>query len=199
MSDSSPHAVVAGVVSLLLLIPACSGLIHVGMEPRMELGAMLSSLEVEGMGLPLIGEAIPHGGSADNPTEQQGAETELSSREKQSATVTMGGDAAENAVSEGDPAEGSPFVLGEGLPTVLAKLVKISLKGDYVDMAELLQDNIEAARRQGDLPASSKGGTRCPCREVPDILSWLQCFGAYASITTHMQPGSWSCGPTRPS
>ena len=38
-----------------------------------------------------------------------------------------------------------PFLLGEGLPPIPAKLVQ---KGDFVDMAELLQDNIESDRRR---------------------------------------------------
>ena len=135
-----------------------------------------------------MGEASLHSGAVDNPTEQHRAEAQ-SGREKQSAAVTTGSDTVEITASEGDPAEGSPFVLGDGLPTVPAKLVKKILKGDYVDMAELLQDNIEAARRQGNQPAPSTRGTKHPRREVPDILSWLQCFGAYASSITHKQPG----------
>lgn len=149
---------------------------------------MPSASEVEGMDLQLIGEATPRSGVTDNPAEQQGAETELSSRERRAAAVTAEGDPAERTGLEGDPAEGSPFVLGESLPTVPAKLVKKILKGEYIDMAELLQDNTEASRCQGDQPASSTGGSKRPRREVPDVLSWLQCFGAYASIVTHKQP-----------
>lgn len=91
-------------------------------------------------------------------------------------------------------------MLGEGLPTILAKLVKKTLKGEYVDMAVLLQDREEAVRCQGDQPASSAGGARWPLREVPDVLSWLQCFGACASIVTHKQPSRarelWAHQPT---
>ena len=83
---------------------------------------MSSASEVKGMGLLLVREATLRSGEADNPPEQQEAETQSSSREKQSAAVTTGGDAAENTASEGDPAEGSSFVLGEGLSTVLASL-----------------------------------------------------------------------------
>jgi hypothetical protein len=39
-------------------------------------------------------------------------------------------------------------VLGEVLPVVPEKLVRKILKGDFMDMAELLKDNVEAERRQ---------------------------------------------------
>lgn len=45
--------------------------------------------------------------------------------------------------------EAQPFVLSETLPVVPAKLVKKVVTGDFVDMAELLKDNIEVERRQG--------------------------------------------------
>ncbi len=40
--------------------------------------------------------------------------------------------------------EGRPFLQSEALPAVPARLVKKILKGEYVDMAELLRDNVEA-------------------------------------------------------
>ena len=39
-----------------------------------------------------------------------------------------------------------PFIVGEGLPAVTAKLVTKNQRGEYIDMAELLKDNIEAER-----------------------------------------------------
>lgn len=38
------------------------------------------------------------------------------------------------------------FVLGEALPVVPAKLVRHILKAEYVDMAELLKDNMHGGR-----------------------------------------------------
>ena len=35
------------------------------------------------------------------------------------------------------------FILGESLPVVPAKLVKRIIRGDYLDMAEMLSDNME--------------------------------------------------------
>ena len=48
----------------------------------------------------------------------------------------------------------TPFLLGEGLPPIPVKLVAKIQKGDFVDMAELLWDNIEADRRY-----SKEGGS----------------------------------------
>ena len=42
----------------------------------------------------------------------------------------------------------TPFILGESLPPIPAKLVAKIQKGKFVDMAELLRDNIEADRRR---------------------------------------------------
>ena len=72
-----------------------------------------------------------------------------------------------------------PFVLSETLPIVPAKLVRKILSGDFVDMAELLKDNMEAERRrhasEAD-PTQGHLGQPPPRREVPDLMSWLQCF-----------------------
>ena len=40
-----------------------------------------------------------------------------------------------------------PFVLSDGLAPVPAKLVTRILRGDFVDMAKLLRDNLEAQQR----------------------------------------------------
>lgn len=81
----------------------------------------------------------------------------------------------------------APFV-EEGLPPVPPKLVNKIQRREFVDMAELLRDNVEAEQRrvgQGGVAAavcswmSEKTSGR---REVPDILSWMQCFSMYACI-----------------
>ncbi len=69
-------------------------------------------------------------------------------------------------------------MLSEGLPAIPAKLVRKIQKGGYVDMAELLRDNMELGRR----------GEESPKPSVPDLLSWVTCFGMYASIVTEKQP-----------
>ena len=91
--------------------------------------------------------------------------------------------------------ECSPFVLSEALPVVPAKLVKRILRGEYVDMSELLSDNLEAERRRA-LSEMGESGPRVSRREVPDLLSWLKCFILYAAIVASQYPGT--CGLTRP-
>ena len=89
-------------------------------------------------------------------------------------TEAMAGSAKEKEVPP------QPFILGEGLPAVLAKLANKIQKGEFVDMAELLKDSIEAERcrvAQGqEGSSSSHTSSRASWREVPDLLSWLQCF-----------------------
>ncbi len=61
----------------------------------------------------------------------------------------------------------SPFILSEALPVIPAKLVRRILRPEYIDLAELLKDNIEAERRK----LAAEAGTHFTRREVLDILS----------------------------
>ena len=54
---------------------------------------------------------------------------------------TTGGPGAEGKASE---TENVPFVLNSVLPVVPPRLVKKIVRGDFVDMAELLRNNLEA-------------------------------------------------------
>ena len=75
-----------------------------------------------------------------------------------------------------------PFILSEGLPPVPHKLAARILRGEYVDMAELLCDNLEAQRQAAATTSSTSSTTPKGRREVPDILSWVQCFGTYMVV-----------------
>ena len=65
------------------------------------------------------------------------------------------------------------------------KIVAKIQKGDFVDMADLLRDNMEAERRRlsvaGGVVASILA-EKSPRHEVPDLLSWVTSFSTYASI-----------------
>ncbi len=83
------------------------------------------------------------------------------------------------------------FFLSEALPVVPAKLVRRILRAEYVDMAELLKDNMEAERRRWQQEGASSQGPfmgRVTRREIPDVLSWLQCFTTYAAVVTARYP-----------
>ena len=99
--------------------------------------------------------------------------------------------------------EAQPIVLSETLPVVPAKLVKKIMKGEFVDMAELLKDNIKVERRrqasEGKLSQGHFGQAMCR-REVPDLMSWLQCFSSYAAqwSLASSRIRQESCWPIRP-
>ena len=58
-------------------------------------------------------------------------------------------------------------------------------------MAELLKDNMEADRRkrtaEGIAPQPAFG-SGASCRDVPDVMSWAQCFSHFAAIITQKYP-----------
>ena len=137
--------------------------------------------------LPVFGGGTPPAGGSDPPAGLEprvGADTPAASQVPTGTATTPtppGGSAAEESVS-------TPFILGEGLPTVPAKLVRKIEKGEFLDMAELLRDNMEADRCHDgrELPPGESRRTR---REVPDLLSWAQCFSTYAGVVTRQNPG----------
>ena len=99
--------------------------------------------------------------------------------------------AAGNGPSSSQADENLPFLLGEGLAPVPAQLVAKILKGDYVDMAELLRDKLEAHRRGWLLDSSVADSCPTPKwqrREIPDLLSWVQCFGSYMGVVNSRYP-----------
>ena len=78
---------------------------------------------------------------------------------------------ASGSTSKGmESQEAIPFVLSEALPVVPGKLVKKILRGEFVDMAELLKDNVEAERRRL-APGENSQIPRPSRREIPDFES----------------------------
>ena len=58
------------------------------------------------------------------------------------------------------------------------------LKEGYVDLAELLCGNKEAEQRRtcSQSTEMSRGGGSSVKREIPDLLSWIHCFGMDAAV-----------------
>ena len=81
-----------------------------------------------------------------------------------------------------------PFILSEGLPPVPAKVVTRILRGEFIDMAELLCDNLEAQRRGALQDAPSSTGVSRSRRKVPDLLSRVQCFSIYTAVVAGVFP-----------
>ena len=80
-----------------------------------------------------------------------------------------------------------PFLLGDGLAPVPSKLVEKIQRLEFVDLADLLRDNLEVQRRS--VATESTQSTRNKRREITDLLSWVSCFGAYAAVLTAKYPG----------
>ena len=149
---------------------------------REELAALgLREVAMEGTEQEAGGEASAL--LAGATAEGEAARPIAGTKEKEPAAVKGSG----KEKGETPPAE--PFLLSEGLPPVPAKLVAKIQRGEYVDMTELLRDNMEATRRRLDTDAPHcSSDTKKNRREIPDFLSWLQCFGVYASIVVSKQP-----------
>ena len=82
-----------------------------------------------------------------------------------------------------------PFIISSALPVVPVKLVKKIWSGEYVDMAELLRDNMEVERRRHATEGEGGSGAGTSSRrEIPDLLSWLHCFSLYAAVVCERYP-----------
>ena len=102
--------------------------------------AVLSTLALGSTGGPgTPGGGEPAGAGTGGPPDSAGGQP------LQPATPSTGPVAGLGA--DGETAAG-PFVLGEGIPPVPAKVVARIWKGEYIDMADLLRDNLEADRRR---------------------------------------------------
>ncbi len=98
--------------------------------------------------------------------------------------ITRASGAESKAESQAAEVENAPFVLNLVLPVVPARLVKRIVKGDFVDIAEILCDNLEAEKRRAQVelePGKSNSQAQAR-REIPDLTSWVQCFALYASV-----------------
>ena len=146
------------------------------------LGQLPDPNAVESLGLPII----PNDDSAGTLAQ---AAAGMAEPDANTAGVSSNVDKPEAGSKRGKEAEHQPFIVSEGLPPVPQKLVAKILRLEFVDMAELLQDNVEAERRRGknDTPCSSSAH-RTARREIPDILSWTQCFGIYVSVMASKYP-----------
>ena len=148
---------------------------------------MPPSERLQRMGLALADGEGPAGrdrvGSGDGGTDIRSAE----GNEMRSSAPSS----VESRIDGGAKGEvGRPFVLSEGLPPVPHKLAARIIRGEYIDMAELLRDNLEVQRRAASTPSQTQGSSlhQKHRREIPDLLSWVQCFGTYMAVLTSKYP-----------
>ena len=79
------------------------------------------------------------------------------------------------------------FSLAEHFPPVPPKLVQKIQAGEFVDLAELLPDNMEMVRRAS---IEGQGQSQRQLRRVVNLLTWVQCF-----FNVRCNPGRGSTAP----
>ena len=78
----------------------------------------------------------------------------------------------------------------QAMRTVPTRFVNRIWRGEFVDMDDLLQDNLEAERRRGRDDGEPSGRSSRPTwREVPDMLSWAQRLCTYVGVVAEKQAG----------
>ena len=91
-----------------------------------------------------------------------------------------------------DDIKSDPFVLGEGLPILPAKLTAKILRGEFVEMHELLQDNIALEKKVAEDPNCTSHAKPSKKRELTEdmqgLLSWVECFNLFSSVLTTKYP-----------
>ena len=141
--------------------------------------------------LPYAGAVLGGEGDPDAVRELRLPSFELSGGPAATAVSEEVAGAVDSVKKRDQDPEGLPFMLSETLPIVPAKLVKRILKGEFVDMAEFLKDNMEVERRRCSVevdPLQGHIGQTSGRREVPDLMSWLQCFSSYAAVVCSKYP-----------
>ena len=133
---------------------------------------------VEGLHLPVIGERAA--GPADAPlaAEDRGSDGPV-------GKVTAG---RTSDVSGKGTESSKPFFLSKDMAPVPAKLVAKIHRSEFVDMAELLRDNLEVRRQEDNHEIPTSGESKRSRREIPDLISWVQCFGTYMAVVALKHP-----------
>ncbi len=136
--------------------------VHVGLGP-------VDAGRVRDLGLPVFDD---HGSPSVAPVEGPkcvGAGRESASSKKGDVTVQK-------------------FQLGPTLPVVPARIVRRMLRGDYVDMAELSEDNLELELRRSTEGEEGKPTPPSKLKPVADPLTWARSFCIYAGIVVSAHP-----------
>ena len=106
------------------------------------------------------------------------------------ALEPVGSDGPGPSTPTPDPLPSTPakFQLGETLPVVSARIVRRILRGDFVDMAELTEENLELELRRSLEGDEGKPLPAHKLRPVPDLLSWVRSFCHFAGIVARTHP-----------
>lgn len=89
-------------------------------------------------------------------------------------------------LSIGQPQSG--MILSPAAAPVPANLVQKIQSGQFVEMRDLMADNIallnQLSDMQGSIPLPYSVASRTRLREVPSLVSWLYCFNTYIAVRT---------------
>ena len=88
-----------------------------------------------------------------------------------------------------------PFVVGPGFSPVPVKLVSQIVAGKFVDLADLLADNLASHEPEPQLMFDGRlvftPTSKRQRRHVEDILSWTEAFSIYSLVLTSHFPNRW--------
>jgi len=85
-------------------------------------------------------------------------------------------------------ARGMPFHLASSFAPIPAKLVSRIQSLEYVDLRELLPDNIALSEKLDALPARANQVPNQEQREITKIVTWVSCFASYVAIIAQKHP-----------
>ena len=86
------------------------------------------------------------------------------------------------------PSPDLPFKLASSFPPIPAKLVRRVQAMEFVEMRELLPDNIALAERMESLPSRAKAAKDAETREITAFPTWVAAFTTYIAIVAEAHP-----------
>ena len=86
------------------------------------------------------------------------------------------------------PVKPSPLILASCLPPVPARLVRRIQAFEFIEMRELLPDNIALSERLEALPSHSSRDKVPHQREIGSLLTWVSSFATYVAVISESHP-----------
>ena len=86
------------------------------------------------------------------------------------------------------PSPDLPFKLASSFPPIPAKLVRRVQALEFVEMRELLPDNIALAERMESLPSRAQAAKDAETREITAFPTWVAAFTTYIAIVAEAHP-----------
>lgn len=114
-----------------------------------------------------------------------------------SGSPTVGGGvvSAFPAISVSSAAVGKDFVIGPGYSPIPHKLVTKITTGLFVELADLLPDNLKVNESETQTFLEGKlvvAPARKRIVEIQDILTWVEAFTIYSIVLCASQPARWA-------